>query len=128
MQGLNRKVQLKFLIAGIRFPDLGKSETIERTKKTGSAKSPATRSGVYGGGLQPKIPLDGTAPSFLSDLLRIVLYGIAQNNGVSDFFHRLAPLLALTLQNDVSLTFADLQITLENALGALYQLARLQLF
>jgi len=169
LQGFNHKVQLKFLIAGIRFPDLGKSGTIQRIKKPGRLKNPQRPGPAFmGRDLQPKSRRAGLLPPYYpiycelcftasdfylrapqpktkvatpshpitptpgmmgtpaSQKVRavrrspfahplssaVLFYGITQNNGVSDIFHRLASLLALTLQNDISLALADLQITL----------------
>lgn len=88
------KVQLKFLIAGIRFPNF---ETGGK-QKTGPLKR--THS--------------GPALNIPTHLLRTLFYCIAENNGVSDLFHGFAPLLALALQNPVSLGFRNLQVALQN--------------
>ena len=66
-------------------------------------------------------------PRVLVQLLRTLFYGIAQHNGIGNFFHGFTPLLALALQNLVGLWLSDPQIPLQNCLGAFYELAGFQL-
>src|ERR1700727_447706 len=63
-----------------------------------------------------------------SSFLRISPYLVAEHNGFSDFLHGLAFLAALALQGKVGLFFVETEVALQNAFGALDNLAGLQLF
>ncbi len=59
-------------------------------------------------------------------LLRITFQIVGQNNGLRDFFHGLAHLLALPLHGAIRFFLADSQLALQDALGALHKLSGFQ--
>jgi len=60
-------------------------------------------------------------------LLRVALQLVVQNNGLRNFFHGLAHLLALPLHGAIRFFLADFQLALQNALGALHKFSGFQL-
>lgn len=59
--------------------------------------------------------------------LRVAAHVVAEDDGFCDFAHGTAFLAALTLDREIRLLFIEAQIALQDALGALYHFARLQL-
>jgi len=60
-------------------------------------------------------------------LLRVAFQFIVQNNGLRDFFHGLAHLLALPLHGAIRFVLVDSQFALQDTLGALHELTSFQL-
>jgi hypothetical protein len=60
-------------------------------------------------------------------LLSIAFQLVVQNNGLRDFFHGLAHLLALPLHGPIRFILADFQLALQDTLGALHKLSSFQL-
>jgi hypothetical protein len=60
-------------------------------------------------------------------LFRAAFQFVVQNNGLRDFFHGLAHLLALTLDGAIGLVLVDSQFALQDSLGALHKLSGFQL-
>ena len=72
-----------------------------------------------------------TQASFLRKLcwpdLRVFFYFVAEHDRFGNFFHRLALLAALPLEREIGLLLGESEIALQNSLGALDDLARLEL-
>jgi hypothetical protein len=58
--------------------------------------------------------------------LSISLELFAEDDGLRDLFHGFAALAAFTLQGEVGVLFAELEVALQDALGALQQRPRLE--
>ena len=61
------------------------------------------------------------------ELLRAALQFVIQDDGLRDFLHRFAHLLALLLQRAIRLFLADLHFPLQDSLGPLHELAGFKL-